>query len=81
VPVVASRVGGLPEIVKDGETGFVCHPDDLEGMAERGIALLTDAELHARIARTACRMARSDYCADRIVPVYEACYEQVLRGA
>jgi N-acetyl-alpha-D-glucosaminyl L-malate synthase BshA len=80
VPVVASRVGGLPEIVRDGETGFVCDPDDLEGMAERGIALLTDAALHARIAGEACRMARSEFCADRIVPVYEACYEQVLRA-
>ena len=80
VPVVASSVGGLPEIVKDGVTGFVRAPDDVEGMAERGIALLTDADLHARITREACRMVRSEFCADRIVPVYEAYYEQVLRA-
>ena len=34
VPVVASRVGGLPEVIDDGETGFLCEPDDLDGMAE-----------------------------------------------
>src|SRR4029078_5251848 len=48
VPVVASRVGGLPEIVRDGVTGFICAPDDLDGMADRGVALLTDAALRAR---------------------------------
>ena len=47
VPVVASKVGGLPEIIEDGVTGFVCAPDDVEGMAERGVALLTDPDLHA----------------------------------
>ena len=78
VPVVASRVGGLPEIVKDGVTGFVCAPEDLDGMAERGIALLTDAALREGIVRRACEMVRSDYCTGRIVPLYEAEYEQVL---
>jgi L-malate glycosyltransferase len=80
VAVVASRVGGLPEIVKDGQTGFVCEPDDLEGMAARGIALLSDPEVHARIAQAACRMVRTEFCADRIVPLYERYYEQVLRA-
>jgi L-malate glycosyltransferase len=78
VPVVASRVGGLPEIVTDGVTGFVCAPDDVDGMAERGVALLTDAELRARIVQRAREMVRSDYCTPRIVPLYEAAYERVL---
>jgi len=78
VPVVASRVGGLPEIVKDGVTGFVCAPDDLDGMAERGIALLTDATLRDGIVQRACEMVRSDYCTGRIVPLYEAEYRNVL---
>src|ERR1700675_942514 len=40
VPVVASRVGGVPEVIDDGITGYLCAPDDIEGMAERGVALL-----------------------------------------
>ena len=42
VPVVASRVGGLPEVVEDGVCGFLCEPDDIEGMAKAAIALLSD---------------------------------------
>ena len=53
VPVVASRVGGLPEVIEDGETGFLREPDDLDGMAECGIALPRDRALHERIGAAA----------------------------
>jgi L-malate glycosyltransferase len=78
VPVVASKIGGLPEIIEDGVTGFVCPPDDVEGMAERGVALLTDPGLHARIAANAASLVRSTYCTARVVPLYEAAYRRVL---
>ena len=78
VPVVASKVGGLPEIIEDGVTGFVCLPDDVEGMAERGVRLLTDPDLHARVSANASSLVRTTYCTDRIVPLYEAAYERVL---
>jgi len=78
VPVVASRIGGLPEIIDDGVTGFVCLPDDVDGMAERAVALLTDPALHARVAANASSLVRTTYCTDRIVPVYEAAYDRVL---
>jgi len=78
VPVVASKVGGLPEIIEDGVTGFVCAPDDVEGMAERGVRLLTDPDLHARVSANASSLVRAAYCTDRIVPLYEAAYRRVL---
>jgi N-acetyl-alpha-D-glucosaminyl L-malate synthase BshA len=78
VPVVASRIGGLPEIIEDGVTGFTRPPDEVDGMADCGIALLTDPDLHARIAANASRMVRTMYCADRIVPAYEAAYRRVV---
>jgi N-acetyl-alpha-D-glucosaminyl L-malate synthase BshA len=78
VPVVASRVGGLPEIIDDGVTGFVCPPDDLELMAERGVRLLTDRALRESVTRQAVSLVRSRYCAGAIVPLYEAAYRQVL---
>jgi N-acetyl-alpha-D-glucosaminyl L-malate synthase BshA len=81
VPVVASKIGGLPEIVEDGVTGFVCPPNDVEGMAERGVALLKDRALRDRIATTARQMVVSRYCTDRIVPMYEEQYHQVLARA
>ncbi len=78
VPVVASKVGGLPEIIEDGVTGFVCAPDDVEGMAERGVRLLTESDLHARISANAATLVRTTYCTDRIVPLYEGAYRRVL---
>src|SRR5260221_1340367 len=78
VPVVASKVGGLPEIIEDGVTGFVCAPDDMDGIAERDVAWLTDSNLHTRITAMATSMVRTTYCTDRIVPLYEAAYRRVM---
>lgn len=78
VPVVASRVGGLPEVIESGTSGFLHDPDDLAGMAASGVALLTDPDLHARIANAGRRTVEEKFCADRIVPIYEAYYEEVL---
>ena len=80
VPVVASNVGGLPEIIEDGVTGFVCPPQAADLMAERGIAVLTDPALRASITRTAAEVVRTRYCTDLIVPQYEAAYLDVLEG-
>ena len=46
VPVVATRVGGLPEVVRDGEGGFCVRPDDVDGYAARIVALLEDEALN-----------------------------------
>ena len=78
VPVVASEVGGLPEVVEHGVTGFLHPLDDLDGMARSAIALLTDAALHARVAAAACRKVHATFCDQKIVPLYERFYEEVL---
>jgi L-malate glycosyltransferase len=77
VPVVASRVGGLPEVVYDGVTGYLCPLDAIDTMAERGVALLTDASLHASIVRAAAESVRTRFCTDRLVPLYEQAYRDV----
>jgi N-acetyl-alpha-D-glucosaminyl L-malate synthase BshA len=79
VAVVASNVGGLPEIIDDGVTGFACQPHDVEAMAERGISLLTDASLRHSITRAAANMVRTRFCTDLVVPMYEAQYVDVLK--
>jgi len=78
VPVVASRVGGLPEVVEDGVTGFLPPPADLDAMAQSVVLLLTDANTRRRMAEAARRSARAKYCESKIVPLYESCYEQTL---
>ena len=81
LPVVVSRVGGLPEVITDGETGFLCDLDDLDGMASRIVALLRDRDLRERIGRTAAVHVRARYCVDAVVPMYEAVYERVMRAS
>jgi N-acetyl-alpha-D-glucosaminyl L-malate synthase BshA len=78
VPVVASRVGGLPEVIDHERTGYLHQPDDLEGMAQSVIRLLTDAPLHRRAALAAERTARERYNEPKIVRLYEQYYEDVL---
>ncbi len=78
VPVVASRVGGLHEVIDHGVTGFLHEPSDLQAMADSGITLLTDPELHARVAAAGRRSVRKRFCRDLIVPQYEAFYAGIL---
>lgn len=78
VPVVASRVGGLPEVIEHGISGFLHAPDELDEMAQSALGLLRDPALHARVAETACQRVRTHFCADRVVPMYEKCYSELL---
>ncbi len=78
VPVVASRVGGIPEVVEDGVSGFLHAPDEINDMATSAVALLTDEMLHRRMARAARNRVCERFSATELVPVYEACYEEVL---
>jgi N-acetyl-alpha-D-glucosaminyl L-malate synthase BshA len=82
VPVVASRVGGLPEVIDSGTNGFLHALDDLDGMARSAVSLLTDGDLRARLGAAAKRTVKAKFCHEKIVPIYEAYYEQVrARGA
>jgi N-acetyl-alpha-D-glucosaminyl L-malate synthase BshA len=78
VPVIASRVGGLPEVIEHGISGFLHPPDAIDEMAASGVALLKDPALHRSVAQAACRRARSEFCVERVVPMYEACYREIL---
>ena len=78
VPVVASRVGGLPEVIDDGVTGYLHSAEDLDGMAHSIARLLADDALHGRMAIAAARAARERYCDSRIVPEYEAYYQEIV---
>ena len=81
VPVVASHVGGLPEVVEEGITGFLHPPDHLHEMAESAIAILSDETLHARMSADCMRLAAERFSADRVVPLYETLYAQLLSEA
>ncbi|PSQ55623.1 MAG: N-acetyl-alpha-D-glucosaminyl L-malate synthase BshA [Bacteroidetes bacterium QH_10_64_37] len=81
VPVVATDVGGLPELIVHGETGFLCPLDDVEAFTECTRRLLTDDELHDEMASAARRRAVETFDIDRVVPRYEEYYERVREAA
>jgi glycosyltransferase involved in cell wall biosynthesis len=74
VPVVASRAGGLVEVVKEGETGVLCEVGDVEGMAAAGRKILSDTALWERMSAAATLDARERFSRDEIVMQYEALY-------
>lgn len=78
VPVIASRIGGLPELVIDGETGFLCELGDVQAYTEAAHRLLTDDALHASMAEASRKRAVEEFETDIIVPHYESYYKQVM---
>jgi len=78
VPVVCSRVGGLPEVVEEGVSGFLRPPEDSHGMAEAAIQLLSDPVLHAAFAKAGLSRVRRHFCSKLVVPQYEGYYQEVI---
>ena len=79
-PVVATSVGGVPELVNNGVTGFLVPPNDPAALAEKVLALLADPALAAAMAGAARRRAVDEFSCDRLVRNMEALYEDVLAG-
>lgn len=77
VPVVASGIGGLPDLIGDGEAGTLVELDDLDGFANAALALLTDEERLKRASKAAVRRA-AVYSSDDVVTMYENLYQEVL---
>jgi N-acetyl-alpha-D-glucosaminyl L-malate synthase BshA len=78
VPVVGSRAGGLPEVVRDGETGVLCPVGDVEAMSAAAIGILGDDARWARMSAAAAADARRRFSEDAVVSQYEALYARTL---
>ncbi len=78
IPVIASDVGGIPEVVTHGEVGFLAPVGDVEKMGEHAVHLLSDRELYHRFSRAARQRAGSLFGYNKIVREYERIYAQVL---
>jgi len=76
--VVATRVGGIPEVVDDGVDGILEPVGSVEAMGRRAVDLLRDGDALARM-RSAAIARAGEFSADRIVPMYEALYAEVVR--
>ncbi|MDQ6939875.1 MAG: N-acetyl-alpha-D-glucosaminyl L-malate synthase BshA [Verrucomicrobiota bacterium] len=78
-PVVAFRVGGIPEVVSDGRSGFL-HPfGDIEAMAASLCQLAGSPELAGQLGEAGLGEAKTKFSAERIVPLYEKLYQRLVR--
>ncbi|MBI3940210.1 MAG: N-acetyl-alpha-D-glucosaminyl L-malate synthase BshA, partial [Acidobacteria bacterium] len=80
VPVIATRVGGLPDVVLAGQTGFLAPVGAVDEMAACAVELLSDEARLREFGANARRHALSSYDRDQIVPRYEAFYQNLIDG-
>ena len=80
VPVIATNVGGVPEVVQHGVDGFLVEPGDVDRAAEYAIEVLSRSDRGREMGQVARMHAERDYCSNDIIPMYEAYYTRVLDG-
>ena len=80
VPSIATRVGGVPELIDDGETGLLYEVGDVDGMAKGALSLLGDRDRLEVMRDAGRKMAQKKFCASLVVPRYLKYYEEVLKS-
>jgi N-acetyl-alpha-D-glucosaminyl L-malate synthase BshA len=78
VPSIATRVGGVPELIDDGVNGLLFPPGAVDDMAAGALSLLGDPARLAAMREAARKTAQQRFCADLVVPRYVRFYEQIL---
>jgi N-acetyl-alpha-D-glucosaminyl L-malate synthase BshA len=81
VPVIATRIGGIPEVVSDGESGFLSDVGDTDKMAEDTTRLIEDEDLRRAMGEKGRETAVQRYGSDKIIPQYIAFYEKIVSKA
>jgi len=80
VPVVGSKIGGLPEVIAHEETGYLCDPNDVESMKAIVVGLFRNEELRRSIGRSARERAIQEFNRDRVVARYVSAYHRLLEA-
>lgn len=81
VPAIATRVGGVPELIDDGYNGRLCAVGDVDAMAQATLDLLENPQRLDEMATAARSTAQTKFCAQKIIPLYEKFYADVLDRA
>ncbi|MBN2547916.1 MAG: glycosyltransferase family 4 protein [Anaerolineales bacterium] len=79
LPVVANRADGTAEAIRDGETGYLCEPGDIDGMAARLLELVDDPQRRKEIGRKASAFARREFDLRQMIAQIEMLYEELLK--
>jgi N-acetyl-alpha-D-glucosaminyl L-malate synthase BshA len=81
VPCIATAVGGVPEVIEHGRTGYLAQVGDVDTMARCAIEILSDEKRHREMGKLARWEAQANFCATKIIPEYEMFYRRVLERA
>ena len=79
IPVIATRIGGVPEIVEDDVNGFLVEPKHPEAIAERILQLNNDKPLREKLGEGARNTVLERYTIDKVIKQYEETYERILK--
>jgi L-malate glycosyltransferase len=80
VPVIGTRIGGIPEVIVDGETGYMVEVGDFTAVAEKALSLLKDEQRHNRFRENSVLHVRENFLSEKIVSVYEEIYNSLVKG-
>lgn len=80
VPVIATNVGGVPEVVTHGVDGYLVTPRDVAAAANYAIQVLSRADRGREMGQVARVNARKKFCSNDVIPLYETYYRQVLEA-
>jgi glycosyltransferase involved in cell wall biosynthesis len=80
VPVIGTNIGGIPEVIVDGETGYLVEVGNTEEVAEKAIAILSDSEKHKRFSKKAVTHVSENFHSEKIVNAYEDVYNSLVKG-
>jgi glycosyltransferase involved in cell wall biosynthesis len=75
-PVVASNVGGIPEVVKDGVTGYLVPPKDPEALAEKILLLLHHPQIAADLGKSGQKRVQRAFSLEQMIQEYQSLYER-----
>jgi len=78
VPVIATHVGGVPEVIEHGVDGYLVEPGDVSTAAKYAIDLLARADRGREMGQRARIHAKKNFCANDVIPCYERYYQRIL---
>ena len=79
IPVIASNIGGLPEVVEDGETGMLVPARDIDALVDKILLLIRDKNLRTKLGINGRRYIESKYTLDKCGKMIEAVYSQIMQ--
>lgn len=78
VPCIGTNIGGIPEVIEDGKSGFLCELGDVRKVADKAIMLLQDEQLHKQFSEAALFRTETQFSAKKVVEQYEQIYYRTV---